>query len=57
MPKPKPDIGMTADTTDNPANDPAFKDALKLSDEEVKKQLKSQGIKVKESKFSDWGKK
>jgi len=57
MPKPKPDIGMTADKTDNPANDPAFKDALKLSDEEVKKQLKSQGVKVKESKFSDWGKK
>ena len=48
---------MTADKTDNPANDPAFKDALKLSDEEVKKQLKSQGVKVKESKFSDWGKK
>jgi hypothetical protein len=55
--KTEPDIGMTADTTDNPANDPAYDDALKLSDEEVKKQLKSQGIKVKESKFSDWGKK
>ena len=57
-PTPKPDdVGMTADQTDNPANDPNFQSALDQSDEETAKQLKSQGIKVKESKFSDWGKK
>ena len=48
---------MTADKTDNPANDPNFQSALDQSDEETAKQLKSQGVKVKESKFSDWGKK
>ena len=51
------DSGMTADETGNPANDPNFQSALDQSDEETANQLKSQGIKVKESKFSDWGKK
>jgi len=53
----EPNPGMTADKTVNPANDPNFQSALDQSDEETAKQLKSQGIKVKESKFSDWGKK
>ena len=51
------DSGMTEDKTGNPANDPNFQSALDQSDEETANQLKSQGIKGKESKFSDWGKK
>jgi len=42
LPKSKPDIGMTADKTDNPANDPNFQSALDQSDAEMI--TKGQGI-------------
>ena len=48
-PKSKPDIGMTADKTDNPANDPNFQSALDQSDAETNKQLKAQGIGIKKT--------
>ena len=49
LPKSKPDIGMTADKTDNPANDPNFQSALDQSDPETDKQLKAQGIGIKKT--------
>ena len=39
----------SADYTANPKNDPAYGDALKLSDKEVTKQLAAQGIGIKKT--------
>lgn len=49
LPKSKPDIGMTGDKTDNPANDPNFQSALDQSDADTDNQLKAQGIGIKKT--------
>ena len=49
LPKSKPDIGMTGDETDNPANDPNFQSALDQSDADTDNQLKAQGIGIKKT--------